>query len=229
MASVSAQGYPVEHIVCDGSSSDGTLAIINSCAPNSKVSSMNDAGIYDAMNRGIGLATGDVIGILNSDDVYAATDVIARVVALFAEHPEADIVYGGIEYVSKTDTSRVTRRWLPGLGSDLAWRRGWMPPHPALFVRAKVYRDLGCYDTRLTLSSDYEFMLRAMHISKLRSVYLPDVLVMMRTGGASTQSVASRLIANKEDERAWALNELAAPPALRLTKPLRKLHQWRWF
>ena len=136
IASVRAQTVSAEHIICDGGSRDGTPELVRALAPEARLSVRSDAGIYDAMNRGIGLSSGEVIGILNADDFYCDGGVIAAVTEVFATRPEVGIVYGGIHYVDARDTHRVTRRWRPGPGSRRAWRRGWMPPHPAVFVRA---------------------------------------------------------------------------------------------
>ena len=229
LESVREQTYPVEHVVCDGMSSDGTAELVAQDAPGAVVSALKDGGLYEAMNRGIGLCTGDIIGILNADDFYCQPDVIERVVEVFERDPECDIVYGGIQYVSASDTARVTRRWRPGVPTPAAWRHGWMPPHPAVFVRASVYAELGAYRTCLSLSSDYEFMLRAMYFSGRCAVYLDEVLVSMRTGGVSNATLGNRLRANRQDRQAWRLNDTPPPLALAFMKPLRKLHQWRWF
>ena len=228
LATVRAQSYPVEHVITDGLSDDGTPELVRALAPEAVLSSRRDGGLYDAMNRGIGLCRGDIIGILNADDFYCHGDAIRKVVEAFDRHPDADIVYGGIQYVEAGATGRVTRRWRPGRATPAAWRQGWMPPHPAVFVRASVYAELGTYRTCLSLSSDYEFLLRAMYFSGRRAVYLDDILVNMRTGGVSNASLSNRLRANKEDRHAWKLNDASPPLALGLLKPLRKLHQWRW-
>lgn len=228
LATVSAQSYPVEHVICDGVSTDGTTEIVRRLAPEAVLSSRPDGGLYDAMNRGIGLSRGEIIGILNADDFYRHEEAVAKVVQTFDRHPEADIVYGGIQYVDARATDRVTRTWRPGEASRLAWQQGWMPPHPAVFVRSSVYEELGAYRTCLSMSSDYEFMLRAIYFGGRRAVYLDDILVNMRTGGVSNASVSNRLKANRQDRDAWKLNDATPPLALGLLKPLRKLHQWRW-
>ena len=229
LTTVRRQTYAVEHVITDGLSDDGTQELVRALAPEAVLSSRLDSGLYDAMNRGIGLCRGEIIGILNADDFYCHEDAVRSVVEVFDRHPGTDIVYGGIQYVSAGATERVTRRWRPGEASRMAWRHGWMPPHPAVFVRASVYAELGTYRTCLSLSSDYEFMLRAMYFSGRRAVYLDDILVTMRTGGVSNASLSNRLKANKQDRDAWKLNDASPPLALGLMKPLRKLHQWRWF
>lgn len=229
IASIARQTYPVEHVICDGLSVDGTVELVRERAPGAVLSTRRDGGLYEAMNRGIGMCRGDIIGILNADDHYCHAYAIERVIRTFERHPEVDIVYGGIQYVDSAASAKVTRRWRPGLPTRMAWRQGWMPPHPAVFVRARLYADLGTYRTCLSLSSDYEFLLRAMYFAGRRATYLDDILVNMRSGGLSNATLANRLKANKQDRDAWKLNDASPPLALGLIKPLRKLHQWRWF
>ena len=228
IASVHAQTVAAEHVICDGGSVDGTAELVRELAPLARLCARQDAGIYDAMNRGIELCSGEIIGILNADDFYCDPGVIAEVVEVFAARPDIDIVFGNLHYVDARDTRRVTRRWRPGPGSRRAWRQGWMPPHPAVFVRASVYREFGVYNLALSLSADYEFLLRTMYFGACRAHYLDRVLVNMRTGGVSNATFGNRLRANREDRRAWGLNNTRAPLALGFLKPFRKLNQWRW-
>ena len=228
IASVRQQTVAAEHIFCDGGSVDGTTDLVRELAPRARINSRPDAGLYDAMNRGIGLCTGEVIGILNADDFYCDPRVLAEVVEVFAARPDVDLVYGCLHYVDARDTRRVTRRWRPGPASRKAWRQGWMPPHPAVFVRASVYREFGAYNLALSMSADYEFLLRTMYFGACEAHYLDRVLVNMRTGGVSNATLGNRLRANREDRRAWDLNDARAPLALGFLKPFRKLNQWRW-
>jgi len=223
--SVASQTYrPIEHLIADGGSKDATLAIIAEY-PDTRCASEPDKGLYDAMNKGIARAQGEVVGILNSDDFYAHEEVLARVMQLFQD-PAIDAVYGDLHYVHPEHTHKIVRRWRSGPYRHAAWRRGWMPPHPAFFVRRRFYELYGLFDTSFRSAADYELMLRFGYKHRLRLAYLPDVLVKMRTGGASNASWRHRLRANREDRRAWAVNDLHCPFYTPWMKPLRKLGQW---
>lgn len=224
--SVVAQTYPdIEYLVIDGLSKDQTLPIVKSYSERiSKLISEPDKGIYDAMNKGISLATGEIIGILNSDDFYATPQVIEEVVKQFSS--AIDGVYGDLVYVSPDDTGKIVRTWKSGTYQEGAFRKGWMPPHPAFFVRKSCYEKFGHFTDKLKSAADYEFMLRLIHKNKIRITYLPQVLVKMRAGGASNASLKNRLKANKEDRLAWKLNGLKPAPFLFLRKPLSKLGQF---
>ena len=224
--SIGAQAYvPTEIIIQDGGSKDSTLEIANRY-PNVHIESARDGGLYDAMNRGVGRASGDIIGILNSDDFYAHEAVLRRVAAAFAADDGVDAVYGDLNYVDQHDTSRVVRSWRSGPNTKAGWRKGWMPPHPTFFVRRRVYEQYGRFDTSFRFAADYEFMLRCCYRYDIKTAYLPEVLVHMRAGGLSNSSLSNRLAANREDRRAWRVNQLDCPAALRFLKPARKLTQW---
>ncbi|MBC6994157.1 glycosyltransferase family 2 protein [Neolewinella lacunae] len=224
--SLLAQQWPgLEVILQDGGSTDATLEIA-ARYPFVRIESVRDGGLYDAMNRGIARATGEVIGILNSDDFYPSPQVLHWVAEVFARRPEVDALYGDLVYVAAERTERVVRRWIARQYDHAAWRWGWMPPHPTFFVRRHVYERYGSFQTDLRLAADYEFMLRCCYRHGIKVVYLPRVLVHMRVGGVSNKSLANRLAANREDRRAWELNGLQPPAALALLKPLRKVKQW---
>jgi len=227
--SVLGQTHPdVEYLLIDGGSTDATLAKLEPYSERlAALVSEPDEGMYDAMNKGIARATGEVVAILNSDDVYADADVLARVAACF-EESGADSVYGNLHYVSP-DLRRVVRDWIAGPNSPGQFRRGWHPPHPSFFVRRAVYASLGGFRTELRIAADYEFMLRVLAKEARSVAYLPWVCVKMRTGGASNRSVANIVRANHECYRAWRMNgyrALSASAAV-LCKPLRKLKQLR--
>ncbi|MDA8086211.1 MAG: glycosyltransferase family 2 protein [Nitrospiraceae bacterium] len=224
--SVKAQGQGVEHIVVDGGSADGTVDIILSRRSQiAQFVSEPDGGIYDAMNKGIRMATGDIIGILNADDVYESRDVTKRVAEVF-EDPSHDGCYGDLLYVHRTDANKVFRYWRSGKYTTHSFYLGWMPPHPAFFVRRELYGKYGLFDTGLGTSADYELMLRLFLKHKLRAVYIPSVLVRMRTGGTSNASILNRLRANRMDRKAWKVNGLTPYPFTLVAKPLRKLGQF---
>jgi glycosyltransferase involved in cell wall biosynthesis len=215
----------VEYIIVDGQSTDETLTILKSYG--SKISTLvseKDKGLYDAMNKGIGLATGDVIGILNSDDFYANREVLSHVAALFDNHTEG--VYADLVYVSAEDPKKIVRTWKSGNYTAGDFLKGWMPPHPTFFVRRSVYEKYGRFTDQLKSAADYELMLRFIHKHKITLAYLPEVTVHMRAGGKSNASVKNRIRANKEDRRAWKMNDLKPGPFTFIRKPLSKLTQF---
>ena len=224
--SVLFQSYKnIEYIVIDGNSTDNTKSILNKYADFiSTVVSEPDKGLYDAMNKGLKLATGDVIGILNSDDLYKDLFVVEKVMKQFDE--QVDSVYGDIVYVDKNDITRIVRYWHSGLFKRYKMKFGWMPPHPAFFVRRKIYERYGEFNTSFKNSADYELMLRLIYKHRITVVYLSEILVYMREGGQGNASIKNRLRANKEDRLAWSANGLKPPFMLRLLKPLRKLPQF---
>lgn len=224
--SVAAQTRPVEHLLIDGGSRDGTLDIAARHPGHfAKVSSAPDAGIYDALNRGIRMAAGDAIGILHADDLYADERVIEDVLSAFDE-PDVDAVYGDLDYVDRADPGRVVRRWRAGEYAPDRMYHGWMPPHPAFFVRRRCLERYGPYRLDLGTAADYELMLRLLVVHGIRVRYIPRVLVKMRMGGVSNSSLSARLRANRMDRRAWAVNGLQPRPWTLLAKPARKLGQW---
>lgn len=224
--SVARQDYPVlEHIVVDGGSSDGTQEMVRQAGRQATLLSEPDKGLYDAMNKGLKLAQGDIIGILNSDDFYAHEHVVSRIVRLI-DAQDADVAYGDLCYVAAGDTGRVVRYWRSGAYRPGKFLYGWMPPHPTFFVRRQVYEQLGGFDLALRFAADYELMLRFLHRHCLKAAYLPEVLVHMRTGGMSNASLRHRLRANREDREAWRRNGLRPYFFTTWLKPLRKIPQY---
>jgi glycosyltransferase involved in cell wall biosynthesis len=200
LASVAAQTWPLrEHIVIDGASTDGTVDLIAKHLPALSVFvSEPDRGIYDALNKGITRARGDVIGFLHADDLYARADVLERIANAFAD-PEVCAVYGDLEYVDKDDVEQVVRHWRSSPCTSMRLRWGWMPPHPTLYVRRTWYERLGAFDLRYRIAADYECVLRLFSNRDFRTTYLPEVLVRMRTGGTSNGSVRNILRKSFED------------------------------
>lgn len=232
LESVRTQTAPCEHLIIDNASTDGTLALVDEYPHVQRVVSEPDRGIYDAMNKGIALATGEVIGILNADDFYADERVLERVARVF-EDPAVMSCYGDLEYVRESNTEttqtaqcKVVRYWKSGSFTPSSFYWGWMPPHPTFFVRRCVYQQYGVFNTGLGSAADYELMLRLLLKNRLKTVYIPQVLVKMRVGGASNKSLTARLRANRMDRRAWEVNGLTPYPWTMLMKPLRKLPQW---
>lgn len=222
---LSQRNIDLEYIVIDGASTDGTVDMIRSYGPQiAHFLSEPDLGIYDAMNKGIDIASGDIIGILNADDTYAAPDVLASVVAAF--NPDVDAVYANLVYVDQKATDIVRRTWLSGEYTDGAFDRGWMPPHPTFFARREVYEKYGYYSLKLKSAADYEFMLRVVHRHKIQLAYLNRIIIRMRVGGKSNVTIKNRLIANREDRMAWKMNGIKPGLLTLIRKPLSKLGQF---
>lgn len=223
--SVLAQSYSnVEYIIVDGSSTDGTQEVVSKYSNKiAKFISEPDNGIYFAMNKGITLATGDVVGMLNADDVFAHSDVLAHIARVFSQLPVKSL-YADLQYL-KPDGA-IHRHWKSGAYKDNCFAYGWMPPHPTFYVRREIYQKYGMFNTSLRSAADYELMLRFLHIHKISTAYLPEVTVKMMLGGVSNSSLQNRLKANREDQEAWKINGLKMPFYLPLLKPLRKLSQY---
>lgn len=224
--SVLSQDYAaVEYIVVDGSSTDGTQNIVKSFGDRiTKFVSQKDKGIYDAMNKGIQLATGDVVGLLNADDLFASRAVLSEVAAAF-QNSEVDAVYGDLQYFDGTP-DRVTRSWRAGTYRSGLFLWGWMPPHPTFFIRRHWYQNFGGFRLDMGTSADYELMLRMIHKFNANLTYVQKVLVFMRTGGVSNLSVKNRLYANQNDRRAWNVNQIKPFPMTTMLKPFRKILQF---
>lgn len=224
--SVANQTYNnIEHLIIDGLSKDNTLDVVKNSKHIGPVFSEKDKGIYDAMNKGILKASGDVIGILNSDDFYASNDIIEQVVHLFAT-TNCDLLYGDLYFIDQNDTSKVKRKWISGNYKLKDFLYGWMPPHPTFFVRKEVYEKYGMFNMELGSAADYELMLRFMFKHKLKTSYLNKVMVLFRVGGASTKNLNNRVKANMNDRRAWTVNELRPKWFTLHLKPLRKIKQF---
>ncbi len=216
--------HELETIVVDAASRDGTLDVLERYRDRIDVLiSEPDRGIYDGMNKGIGRATGDVIGILNADDRYCDDSVLRDVTNALAE-TGADLCYGNIVYVNGNDQRR--RVWNSGPPGDLRWRLGWMPPHPAFFARKHVYERHGAFNTEFRISADYELMLRLMVRHRIGAVHLDRPVVFMATGGMSNRSVGNVVKANLEVGRAWRRNGLRGGQLAPLLKPARKIPQF---
>lgn len=227
--SVIEQTYKeIEYVVIDGGSTDATKSIIEKYRSHiAYFVSEKDHGIYDAMNKGVQACTGDVIGVLNSDDFYADEKVLEDIMDVFLKNPELESVYADLVYVDRLKEEQILRYWKSGAYKKGQFLKGWMPPHPTFFVRKNVYTRFGGYSLELKSSSDYEFMLRVLHKHEISTKYLPRVITKMRAGGQSNISLKNRIRANKEDRKAWKMNGLQPRPFTLLLKPLSKLKQWR--
>lgn len=200
LESVLQQDYlNIEYIIVDGGSNDGTLDILREYQSGiSKVISESDKGIYDAMNKGIQAATGDVIGILNSDDFYANPNVISEVANVFKSNQRLDMVFGDVVFVDPANTDKIVRYYDSGKFKSWKLRFGWMPPHTASFITRSAYEQVGNYSLDYKISADYEFFVRMLLIHKLSFLRINNVLVKMRSGGISTSGFKSSLLLNNE-------------------------------
>ena len=208
LESVKSQNFNnIEHIIVDGCSSDNTLDIIESrkdCF--AEVISEPDKGIYDAFNKALTRVSGDVVAILNSDDVFYDDKVLALVAEIFNK-TECDIVYGDLVFVKQHDLHSVVRFWKSSKFIQGSFKDGWHPPHPSFFVRKSVYDEFGNFDTTIAVAADFEFMLRLLEIKRLKSEYIPRVLTRMRVGGHS-QKIKSIITGAKSIKKAFHKNEI---------------------
>ncbi|GGI54441.1 glycosyltransferase family 2 protein [Oxalicibacterium solurbis] len=208
LQSVAIQTYPsIEHLIVDGLSKDATMDVVRQFPHVTHAVSEQDGGIYDAMNKGIAMATGNVIGFVNADDFYASPDVLASVMQVF-EDPTVEACYGDLCYVKQEETSSVVRYWRsfdfkPGL-----FLRGWCPPHPTFFVRKDVYERCGGFDLNYKIAADVELMMRFLEAQSVRSRYIPKILVNMRMGGTTNRSIKNVVNQNREIWRAFQKNGL---------------------
>lgn len=222
--SVLSQDFPdIEYIIVDGNSSDDTVKIIRQYEHRiSKWISEQDEGMYDAMNKGIAMATGDVIGILNSDDIYMNNHVISELMALMQEK-NAQVVFADLILVDQNDNSKVLRYYDSGQFHPDKFRFGWMPAHPTVFVRRELYQAVGPFSTTYQIAADYEMLIRMLAIQRASYAYLPKPVVRMRSGGASTAGISRNWILNTEIVRACKENGIYCNMAMLLLKLPHKL------
>ncbi len=224
--SISQQTYPnIEHIVIDGGSTDSTLSIVKEFPHIQKVISEKDGGVYHAMNKGLRVATGEVIGFLNSDDIYSDNFAIERIAQVF-KRKNIDSLYSDLEFF-KGDTQNIVRVWNAGHIKHRRFLYGWMPPHPTFFVKKKVYEKFGVFDLAFKQSADYELMLRFLYLHGVSSYYLQGISLKMRIGGLSNATFKNRWEANREDSLAWRKNALEPYFFTVFMKPLAKLEQFQ--
>jgi len=226
LRTIAEQTVPCQHILVDGVSTDGTLETIElHQSADTILISEPDKGMYDAINKGLKLATGDIVGVLNADDYYPTAYVLQYVTEAFAD-PGVDVTYGDLLYVNRDDTGKVIRRWKSGPYQPDKFYAGWMPPHPTFFVRRWLFELYGGYRLDLGSAADYELMLRMLLKHRANAAYIPRVLVHMRNEGMSNASLKTRLRANRFDRHAWRVNGLTPRPWTLIAKPLGKLGQW---
>lgn len=223
---IAQENATIEHIVVDGKSSDGTVAIIKKYESHiTKWISETDRGMYDAINKGMQMATGDVIGILHSDDILASPDVIATIAKTFEEQ-NVDSIYGDLEYVDPDDLNKIYRRWKGKPYKRTLFKTGWMPAHPTFYFKRELFQKYGGYESHYYTAADYELMARYLYRNRLSSYYIPMLIVKMRTGGQSNSSLKMRLRANRRDYLAMKKNKIPFPLLVSVLKPLSKLHQY---
>jgi glycosyltransferase involved in cell wall biosynthesis len=209
LESVAAQDYPsIEYIVIDGASSDATIDILHRYRDRiDRLISEPDSGIYSAMNKGIALAGGDVIGFINSDDVLANQNAIGEVAAVFQDE-RVDACYRDLCYVRATDPASIVRYWQSSPFQPGMFRTGWCPPHPTFYVRREVFERCGGFDERFRIASDVELMMRFLEVQRIRSVYVPGMMVRMRIGGESNNGIRNMIQVNREIWKALVEHEL---------------------
>lgn len=203
LESVAAQTHPdIEHLVMDGESKDDTLDIVRGWTAHPLVlESGKDRGIYDALNKGIAKASGEIVGFLHADDVLQDERVLEKIAHSF-EDRTVQAVYGDLVYVAQDDLTRVIRTWHSGPFRLCRLRKGWMPPHPTFYARRSLYERLGGFDLQYRIAADYDNMLRLLSGGDgrgIKAAYVPEVLVRMRTGGVSNRSLRNILSKSRED------------------------------
>ena len=197
-----------ECIIVDGGSTDGTLDVIKKYGDRiTKWVSEPDEGLYYALNKGIRMATGDIVGFLNADDFFAHNEVIERVVARMIEY-NVDSCYGDLLYVDKNNTDKIIRYWKSVPYKEGLFYEGWMPPHPTFFVKKEVYERHGYFNTDFKIAADYELMLRFLEKHKISTYHIPEVLIKMRLGGMSNRNLKNLFTKSSEDYRAWKVNDM---------------------
>lgn len=227
LESVNAQTYPeIEHIIVDGKSKDNTLDLVKQYGKRiSKIISEPDNGIYDAMNKGIRAATGDVIGILNSDDFYANNSIIEKIVDTI-ECTKCDSLFGNLDFVSAKNPTKIIRHWKSSPFTQGSFIKGWHPPHPTFFVRREIYDKYGGFDTAFEVSADFELMLRFLEQHKISTYFLDETIVKMRYGGESTGSIKKIISGNRNILKAFEKNGIKVSPFYTINRFANKAIQY---
>lgn len=230
--SINNQSYKnLEWIVIDGGSTDGTLEFLQKSKCISRLISEPDKGIYGALNKGIQVSTGDIIGFLHSDDFYASPDILQKIADIFLEHSPtknfggATAVYGDLVFVKPDNINRITRFWKSKAFSPELLNKGWMPPHPTVFMKREVFEKHGLFDPNLRCSADYDFILRVFQDSQYNFVYLPEIITIMRMGGKSTKGIKNLIVKAKEDYWVIKTNQMPHPLWTLLSKNISKIPQ----
>ena len=218
----------IEHIIIDGASSDNTLEVVAAEGRHAvKLVSEPDGGIYDAMNKGLARATGDVIGFLNSDDVFASAEVVSKIALALADSA-IDACYGDLVYVAQDDMNKVVRYWKSTEYKRGLFDRGWVPAHPTFYARRELYQRHGGFDLDMKLAADFDILLRFFEVHRIRTSYIPNVLVRMRLGGATNVSLGNVLRQNIEISRAFRKYGLSVGLKPFAFKLMSRLSQFAW-
>jgi len=227
LKSVQEQTYTnIEHLIQDGHSQDDTINLINNFnSGNIRITSEPDTGLYDALNKGISHATGDVIGLLHSDDIFGSPVILEHIMNLFIKK-NLDVAYGDLVYVNQGNRNKTIRYWKSKSFSKGLIKRGWMPPHPTVFMRKSVYLQYGLYDSKYKISADYEYILRIFLNTELKVEYLPEVVTKMTIGGKSNKSIKNIIIKSYEDYKILKGKRINFPLVVLLIKNLRKFNQF---
>lgn len=225
--SVIKQEYPnIEYLIIDGKSTDETLNIIQKHSGFiTKFISENDNGMYDAINKGMQMATGDIIGVLHSDDVFAGNGVVSAVVEAFKAN-KVDAVYGDLNYVYAEDISKIYRNWKGKIFHRRLFHKGWMPAHPAFYFKKELLEKYGNYKIEFKSAADYELMARYLYKHRVPAIYIPELMILMRRGGMSNSNIKKRIQANRNDYLAMKTNGIPMPLLVSIVKPLSKLPQY---
>lgn len=225
--SVLAQDYSnIEYIIIDGASTDHTLSIINTYKDQiHHLISEKDQGIYDALNKGISLAGGDIIGILNADDMLASSTVVSNIVTKFAEE-SVDGVYGNLNYIDANHPQNIIRNWISKQHQIKDFNKGWMPAHPTLYLKKSLFKNYGSYSLNYGTAGDYELMLRFLYRYQIKAVFLDQLIVNMRMGGMSNASIKQRYLAFINDYRAAKNNQIVFPLCAIILKKMVKIGQF---
>jgi len=224
LSSVAGQSYQnIEHIIVDGGSKDNTLEICNSFSHISKIISESDRGVYDAFNKGLKLATGNVVGFLNADDIFYDYNSVKEIVDAFSKN-NTDIVYGNLDYIN--EDGKVVRNWISKSYKKGLIKKAWMPAHPTFYCKKEVYDRLGLYNDSFKIGGDFELCLRFLEVNKVPSFYLNKKLVKMLVGGISNSGLKSKWIIYKEELRAFKINKINVNPILFFFYKLKKLKQF---
>jgi len=226
LQSLNSQSYDnIEYIIIDGASKDNTVDVIKQLCPRvTLIISEPDKGIYDALNKGIAAATGDIVGYLHSDDLFAYPDAVKDIVAGF-EESKCDALYADLEYVSKDNTDNVIRLWKSGVYAKNKLKNGWMPPHPTFYMKRELYKKFGLFDLNFKIAADYDSLLRYLWCNNVTMSYLPKVVMKMRVGGASNRDLKNIIQKTMEDIQALKNSGIFWPRAL-LIKNISKLPQF---
>jgi glycosyltransferase involved in cell wall biosynthesis len=214
----------IEHIIIDGGSTDGTIQIIETYKNYlTHFVSEPDKGIYDAMNKGIKLATGDVVGMLNADDFFADSTVLSAIENAFNKS-NSDIVYGDLDYINKN--GKITRKWRSGKFTSKSFNLGWMPPHPTFYCKRNLFEKFGFYSLNYGTAADYELMIRYLYANQLTAFYINKVIIKMKIGGKSNKTLSNRVKGLFFDLKAMRNNRISLPILALIAKPLRKVIQY---